>query len=121
MAFSYYNRYQKAIDKSILSAGEKQLLVIAMLWALGICSKAEFPIIIDTPLARLDSKHRESLIRNYFPEASRQVIILSTDEEITREDYSILSPFVGKEYTLVYNEETMSSQIQNGYFGRSSL
>lgn len=118
LTFTYYNRYQQAVDKMALSAGEKQLLVIAMLWALGICAKAEFPVIIDTPLARLDSVHRASLINNYFPYAGQQVIILSTDQEITATDYEMLRPYVGREYTLRYHEETMSSTVEDGYFRR---
>lgn len=118
LEFSYYNNQNQKIDKMILSAGEKQLLVIAMLWALGICANTKFPLIIDTPLARLDSSHRASLINNYFPYASEQVIILSTDQEITAYDYSMLKEYIGKEYTLQYHEETMSSTVEVGYFGR---
>ena len=117
LEFHYYNKNDQEIDHRMLSSGEKQMLVIAMLWALGICSKSEFPLIIDTPLARLDSVHRSSLIENYFPKASEQVIILSTDQEITRQDYLALKKYVGKEYTLIYDEETMSSSIHSGYFG----
>lgn len=117
LEFHYFNKYNQQIDHRMLSSGEKQMLVIAMLWALGICSKSEFPLIIDTPLARLDSVHRTSLIENYFPKASEQVIILSTDQEITRQDYLALKKYVDKEYTLIYDEETMSSSIHSGYFG----
>lgn len=118
LAFRYYGRNGEQIDNQRLSSGEKQLLVIAMLWALGICSKSQFPLIIDTPLARLDSLHRTSLIENYFPKASEQVIILSTDQEITSDDYELLKQHVGKEYTLIYDEDTMSTSIHTGYFGR---
>lgn len=117
LEFTYYNQEGQKISYLMLSSGEKQLLVIAMLWALGICSKADFPLIIDTPLSRLDSLHRTSLIENYFPKASNQVIILSTDQEIKGEDYQALKKYVGKEYTLVYDMDTMSSSIQTGYFG----
>ena len=117
--FHYYNKYGKEVNKAGLSSGEKQLLVIAMLWALGICSESKFPLIIDTPLARLDSAHRASLIHNYFPKASEQVIILSTDEEITAADYEQLKGYVGKEFSLIYDEETMSSSVKTGYFGRN--
>lgn len=118
LEFSYYNQYGRKVEKQTFSSGEKQILVIAMLWALGICSKVQFPVIIDTPLARLDSAHRTSLIENYFPKASEQVIVLSTDQEITKQDYQNLSRYVGKEYTLVYDEETMSSSVEEGYFWR---
>lgn len=118
LEFSYYNSKKQKVNKMILSAGEKQLLVIAMLWALGICAKAKFPLIIDTPLARLDSDHRASVINNYFPYASDQVIILSTDQEITTSDYTMLKEYIGKEYTLQYHEATMSTTVEIGYFGR---
>ncbi len=115
--FSYRNREGRQIDRMRLSSGEQQLLVISMLWALGICSRVEFPVIIDTPLARLDSAHRETLIRNYFTQASKQVIILSTDQEIRPEDYGMLREEIGREFTLVYDEDTMSSTVREGYFG----
>jgi len=117
LEFKYYNKKGEDVNKSSLSAGEKQLLVIGMLWALGICSQKELPIIIDTPLARLDSFHRKCIIKNYLPKASKQVIILSTDQEVTKEDYEDLRPFIGKEYTLVYDDDSMSTQIEKGYFG----
>ena len=75
----YINVDGNEIQKSSLSAGEKQLMVISLLWALAICSKRKLPVIIDTPLSRLDSNHRETLITSYFPNASKQTIILSTD------------------------------------------
>lgn len=104
------------IPKSSLSAGEKQLMVISMLWALAICSKKKLPVIIDTPLARLDSKHRKALITKYFPNASEQTIILSTDSEIDRSYYNIIKKYVSNEFTLRYDEDAKSSTIEQGYF-----
>lgn len=104
------------IPKSSLSAGEKQLMVISMLWALAICSKKNLPVIIDTPLARLDSIHRKALITKYFPKASQQTIILSTDSEIDSTYYHIIKKYVSNEFTLRYDEETKSSSIEEGYF-----
>lgn len=117
LKFIYLNQNGEQINRSTFSAGEKQLLMIAMLWALGICSKKQLPIIIDTPLARLDSAHRESLITNYLPEASDQTILLSTDSEISGKYYDMLRPYVGREFTLKYNDETQQTLIENGYFG----
>lgn len=78
----YLDEDGKEVLKDSLSAGEKQLMVIAILWALALCSKKKLPVIIDTPLSRLDSQHRSSIITTYFPNASDQTIILSTDTEI---------------------------------------
>ena len=50
------------------------------------------PIIIDTPLSRLDSAHRDNIVNNYFPNAGEQVIILSTDTEIDKDYYRKLEP-----------------------------
>ena len=104
------------IPKDSFSAGEKQLMVISMLWALAICSKKKLPVIIDTPLARLDSVHRKALITKYFPNASEQTIILSTDSEIDSTYYNIIKKYVSNEFTLRYDEETKSSTIEEGYF-----
>lgn len=114
--FVYLDSDGTPINRSSFSAGEKQLLVIAMLWALGICSKKRLPVIIDTPLARLDSAHRETLIMNYFPKASEQTILLSTDSEVHGKYYDMIRPYVEKEFTLVYNDETKQTVVQEGYF-----
>ena len=104
------------VAKESLSAGEKQLMVIAILWALALCSKKKLPVIIDTPLSRLDSRHRKSIICTYFPNASDQTIILSTDTEIDHNYYNMMRDSVGDEFTLVYSEESMSTSIKKGYF-----
>lgn len=111
----YLNDQGDEIPKERLSAGEKQLMVVSLLWALAICSRRKLPVIIDTPLSRLDSKHRMSLIKTYFPNASDQTIVLSTDSEIYGKYYKALKKNVGNEYTLNYNDETKSTTIQNGY------
>lgn len=117
----YINSEGNEVPKTSLSAGEKQLMVISLLWALAICSKRKLPVIIDTPLSRLDSIHRETLINTYFPNASEQTIILSTDSEITGDYYRIMKPNIGDEFILYYNEKSKATSIHKGYFGEDSL
>lgn len=112
----YLDKNNKEISKESLSAGEKQLAVISLLWALAICSKKKLPVIIDTPLSRLDSSHRKSLIKTYFPKASEQTIILSTDTEIGIREYELMRENVSNVYTLVFDEDTKSTSIKEGYF-----
>lgn len=114
--YSYFDKNGTEISKGSLSAGEKQLMVISMLWALAKCSGKNLPIIIDTPLARLDSVHRTALINRYFSKASKQTIILSTDVEIDSKYYGKMEQYIGNEFTLVYNDETKRSVIEKGYF-----
>lgn len=120
LSFSFYNGNGTLISRSALSAGEKQLLIIAMLWAIAICSKKDFPVIVDTPLARLDSAHRETLINNYFARASKQMILLSTDSEVYGQYYDMIRPFVDHEITLAYDEIAQKSYVVPGYFGGDS-
>ena len=103
------------IPRDSLSAGEKQLMVISILWALTICSKKKLPVIIDTPLSRMDSLHRTALITKYFPNAGEQTIILSTDSEIDEEYYRLMKDNIGDEFTLEYDELSKSTSIQQGY------
>ena len=49
---------------------------------------------------------------------SSQVIILSTDEEITREYYNITKPFVSREYLLQNNQGDNCTAVTEGYFFR---
>lgn len=114
--YHYIDVNGNEVMKSGLSAGEKQLMVIAMLWALAECSNKMLPVIIDTPLARLDSLHRKALIERYFPNASSQTVILSTDSEIDSNYYNIIKPFVSNEFTLVYDENKKRSYVRTGYF-----
>ncbi|WP_434339574.1 DNA sulfur modification protein DndD [Motilimonas cestriensis] len=104
------------MSPSRLSAGERQLLAIAILWGLAEASGKEIPTVIDTPLGRLDGKHRTKLINSYFPKASSQVILLSTDEEITGQYYTQLKPAICREYHISYNEQEQTSTFTEGYF-----
>jgi DNA sulfur modification protein DndD len=99
-----------------LSAGERQLLATAMLWGLARASGRPIPTIIDTPLGRLDSSHRHNLVERYFPNASHQVILLSTDEEIVGPYQEAISPFVTRTYLLDTDKDSSGSVIRPGYF-----
>ena len=109
------------VNKDDLSAGEKQIYAIAILEALAKTSGRHLPIIIDTPLGRLDSIHREKLVNHYFPNASHQVIILSTDTEVDEAFYSDLSTSISHAYKLDYNSDTASTFAEEGYFWRKSV
>lgn len=111
----YISEDGNEVPKDSLSAGEQQLMVISILWALAICSKKKLPVIIDTPLSRLDSLHRTALIQTYFPNAGEQTIILSTDSEIDGNYYRLMKENVGDEFTLKYDETTQSTSIKRGY------
>lgn len=106
------------LRKSELSAGEKQIFAIAILEALARTSGRSLPVVIDTPLGRLDSIHRQKLVENYFPKTSHQVIILSTDTEIDHEFYNGLQDSISHAYHLRYDSDSRSTHAETGYFWR---
>jgi DNA sulfur modification protein DndD len=115
---SLHDREGKLLPKHRLSAGEKQLLAIALLWGLARVSGRQLPIAIDTPLGRLDSSHRTNLIERYFPAASQQVILLSTDTEIAESEVANLRAqgVITREYTLEHDPGEQRTRIRSGYF-----
>ena len=106
----------KNIDLSRLSKGERQIFILALYWAIIILSNQNIPFVIDTPYARIDANHRKEISEKFFPNISKQVIILSTDEEINEEYYGIIKPYIAKEYLLINDEKQNKTTIENRYF-----
>jgi DNA sulfur modification protein DndD len=117
-SLSLYDLQGKPVPKHRLSAGEKQLLAIAFLWGLARVSGRRLPVAIDTPLGRLDSSHRSNLVERYFPSASHQVILLSTDTEIGQKEVQALreNEAIAREYLLKYDSSTRQTTVQPNYF-----
>ncbi|RWQ46780.1 DNA sulfur modification protein DndD [Mesorhizobium sp.] len=115
-AATLIDRSGREIPKGALSAGEKQIYAIAMLWALATTSGRPLPMIIDTPLARLDSDHRTKLVKRYFPAASHQVILLSTDTEVDDRLMGELGSSVSHAYRLDYDQAGGRTTALYGYF-----
>lgn len=107
---------ERELLKSQLSAGEQQMFAISIVWALALTSGYKAPVVIDTPLARLDSVHRVNFLSKYLPEASSQVIVLSTDEEVTDRYHELIRENIVDYYTLLYHENEQCTSIVPGYF-----
>ncbi|MGB8699649.1 MAG: DNA sulfur modification protein DndD [Thermosynechococcaceae cyanobacterium] len=117
-SLSLFDYEGQSVPKHRLSAGEKQLLAISLLWGLARASGRQLPIAIDTPLGRLDSSHRNNLVDRYFPQASHQVLLFSTDTEIGKAEVKRLreAGAIAREYLLKYNHITHQTQVKSGYF-----
>jgi len=103
-----------------LSAGERQLLAVALLAGLARASGRMLPVVIDTPLGRLDQDHRKRLIQRYLPHASHQVIVLSTDTEITPEVLHKLGDSVSHMVKLDHDPASRATTVSEGYFQADS-
>jgi len=115
-ALTLFGRDGAALSPERLSAGERQLLAIALLWGLAKASGRPLPTAIDTPLGRLDTGHRIHLVERYLPFASHQVLIFSTDEEISGDYLERLRPWIGRTYHLTYDDDHGQTTVVPGYF-----
>ncbi len=113
-AVTLYDSRGEVIPKSSLSAGEKQIFAIALLWGMARVSRRPLPMIVDTPLGRLDSHHRANLVKNYFPAASHQMIVLSTDTEVDLAHYEQLRSRTSHAYQLI--DRRGWTEAKEGYF-----
>jgi DNA sulfur modification protein DndD len=114
MKITLYNSEDVEVKKEILSQGEKQLYISSLIKAILKESIQSLPIFIDTPLGRLDDEHIKNILLYYYPDLSEQVVILSTNNEITPKRYNDISKNVSKAYLLVNDGE--NTNLKNGYF-----
>ena len=111
-----YDKDENAIPKDLLSKGEQQMFATGVLLALAKTSGKPLPFMIDTPLARLDVSHRDNMIEKFFPYASHQVVIFSTDSEISEKYYQQLLPYLSRSYAMEYLPGKGKTKQHLGYF-----
>lgn len=99
------------VEHAHLSAGEKQLLIISFLWGLRELTNISLPLIIDTPLARLDLEHRKAFVEQFLPAIHPQVILIGTDMELAGDVMDSLEPHVANQYLLEYDYEEQASKL----------
>lgn len=103
--------------KQQLSAGEKQIFIMALYQALSQLNKINVPYIVDTPFARIDKEHRGKILNQFFKKLSGQIIILSTDEEIVGEYEESISGVVSNKFILSHASNGNTEILSNTYFG----
>jgi len=106
---SLYNSRNKLIDKGSLSMGERQMYASALLNALVDESDIEFPVFIDSPMQKFDEKHAENIIKYFYPNVSKQVVIFPLiNKELTEKEYTELHPKVCKTFLInnISNEKS---------------
>ena len=106
--------------KQQLSAGEKQIFVMALYQALSHLNKINVPYIIDTPFARIDKEHRSNILEHFFKELKGQIIILSTDEEIVSNYMDVVSDVISNTFVLNHTALGNTEILSGTYFGGRS-
>ncbi len=114
-----YNTRNKIIDKGSLSMGERQMYASALLNALVDESDIEFPVFIDSPMQKFDEQHAENIIKHFYPNVSKQVVIFPLiNKELTEKEYHQLHKKVCKTFLIenLSNEKSEFRECQPNEF-----
>jgi DNA sulfur modification protein DndD len=99
------------------SQGAEQVVTMSLIGALIDCSVREAPVIMDTPLGRLDTVHGSNILK-WIPEMSTQVMLFVTSREFSESiDRPKLGTKIGHEYTLV-RESVSRTKIEKTTHGK---
>jgi len=100
--FNIYLVNDKNEKLSVLSAssGQKQIIATALIWGVSEYLNKNIPMVIDTPLGRLDINNQKLLLKEFYPNASKQVIILPTPSELRIEEFKLLDNYISDRYCL---------------------
>ncbi|MFB8372271.1 DNA sulfur modification protein DndD [Paenibacillus taichungensis] len=112
-----YNLMNQEISKERLSAGEKEMLMLTVILAMFRVSGWKLPFVFDTLMGRLDQYHKKSLIQHFIPRCGEQVLMFTTDSEITSEQFHVIEEITARCYTLEYDASQESAIIvKDRYF-----
>lgn len=102
---SLIDKQEEPISINEFSMGESQIYGLALLWALRNISGYDLPLLIDTPVARLDKVHQINFIHEFLPEVSDQVLLFATNVEMNSSIEKLLQPAASQSYELAFDEE----------------
>lgn len=97
---TYFDERGDEVPRLSISAGMRQLLAMSMLWALKEEADRSLPVVIDTPLGRIDTRNRTLLMTQYFPKAGSPLILLPTDSEFTDLGDELLGDRIKRRYRI---------------------
>ena len=106
-----FNERNEKIDKGSLSMGERQMYASALLKALVDESEIEFPVFIDSPMQKFDKDHAENVIKEFYPNVSKQVVLFPLiHKELTESEFNLLKSNINKSY-IIHNFSTDASKF----------
>lgn len=111
-----YNENKDEILIANQSEGQKQILAMSIVWAISELSRSKISLIIDTPLARIDDTNRQSIIKNYYSKATKQVIVLPLDSEINKKQCNQAREFIGGIYKIENETNRSHARLKKAGF-----
>jgi DNA sulfur modification protein DndD len=98
----------------VRSEGDEQIVAMSLIGSLIENSVNSAPVVIDTPLGKLDTIHRNKLLK-WLPKMAPQILIFGTSTEITPIERKILGDSVGREYWIKRIKLKRSEVSKVGY------
>jgi len=95
------------------SAGAEQIVALSLIDGLNKTARKMGPIVMDTPLGRLDPKHRSNVLK-YLPKMADQVVLLVHEGEIDpSRDLSNFAERIGARYQIERISATESQIVRS--------
>lgn len=105
------DKYGEPIVVESQSSGQKQILAICIFWALSELSRSQIPLILDTPLSRIDQTNRINIIKHYYAN-NNQIILLPTDTEFREKEYEYAKSFIAGLYQISNEQDRSHATIK---------
>jgi len=99
-------------SKTMLSAAQRKILGFAFVAGLRKVAEEEAPFIIDSPVGVVDAKHRSNLAKT-IPGIASQLILFTTDTEMTPEFHNRLKENISSEWEIEYDSKSNTSAFRN--------
>ena len=75
-------------------------------------SNIQFPVFVDSPLQKFDDKHAKSIVSEFYPSVSKQVVIFPLlNKEINSNEYDVLKPKVSSSF-VIQSESNKSKFVE---------
>lgn len=93
----------------LISAGGNQILTMSFIGALGASASGEAPLVMDTPLGRLDLGHRSRILAWLTKFSSQVILFVQSGEFEPERDRALLGTSIGRELAIRRNEAEEST------------
>ncbi|MDB9302398.1 AAA family ATPase [Halorubrum ezzemoulense] len=99
---------ERSIAEQRPSEGQKQIIAYAFIAGLSEYATRNAPVVVDTPIGRLDPTHKNNLL-DYYHRFSDQVMILYQPSELEGSDIERIRERTSKHFQITYQNNNQNS------------
>lgn len=98
----------RSLEDQDPSAGQTQIIAYSFIAGLSKYTTRNAPVVIDTPIGRLDPEHKANLV-DFYHKFSDQVIILYQPNELSEDDIEKMVGFIADHNEITIRDDDISS------------